>query len=578
MSLYGFVQRARGQTLVLTAFGMVWPTLALGTPLDDYIAAPDPNFTWSKVNTINGSGYKGHVLDMKSQTWRDEPNEVDRELWQHWVVVIKPTTVTGTRAMLWIGGGSNGGSPPTSVDSMLRTIATATNTVVVEVKMVPNQRIKFADEIDPDYIADGRKEDELIAYGWDKYLRTGDALWLPRLPMSNAAVLAMDATQEFLADPNYINPPVTVSDFVVGGASKRGWTTWTTAAVDPRVVAIAPVVIDVLNVEVSMTHHYAAYGFWAPAVHDYEDMGIMGWFGTPEITAMFDVVDPYAYRSRYTMPKFLINSSGDDFFLPDSSQFYFDDLPGEKYLRYVPNTDHSLDGSDAGESLLAYYEAILNDTPRPEFSWSLVGDDAIHVQTVDTPSAVKLWQATNPDARDFRKNPVGMPYSAPVWTSSTLSDQGGGLYVGQVAIPPAGWRAFFVELTYPSGGTEPFKFTTQVRVVPEPATLKLGVVNSGMGRVVEVDPNFPRYFEPNTPVILTAEPESGKAFKEWRLYDPNHPGDANYVVTDSNNPLTIVMSGDREVEAVFTCGSSLLAILPVGFAVLGLLVLARRLQ
>lgn len=37
-----------------------------------------------------------------------------------------------------------------------------------------------------------------------------------------------------------------LKNFVVGGASKRGWTTWTTAAVDDRVVAIVPVVIDLL--------------------------------------------------------------------------------------------------------------------------------------------------------------------------------------------------------------------------------------------------------------------------------------------------------------------------------------------
>ena len=556
----------------LLAVGVVigGSSAASGTALDDYIAAPDPNFGWTKVYTVNGSGYKGHILDMTSQVWRDEPNEVNRELWQHWVRIIKPTTVSSTRALLYIGGGSNGGSIPTSVDSMLRAIATATHSVVAEVRMVPNQRIAFADEPDPTYIPNGRTEDELIAYAWDKYLRTGDAIWLPRLPMTNAAVLAMDATQAFMADPNYISPPVTINDFVVSGASKRGWTTWTTAAVDPRVVAIVPIVIDVLNVEISMTHHYAAYGFWAPAVHDYEDMGNMNWFQTPEIGAMFDIIDPYAYRARYTMPKFLLNSAGDDFFLPDSSQFYFDDLPGEKYLRYVPNTDHSLDGSDAADSLLAFYEAILNGTPRPQFSWSLVGDDSIHAQTDPNtaPTQVKLWQATNTVARDFRKNPVGMPYSGPVWTSTTLSDLGSGLYVGQVPMPSSGWRAFFVEMTYPSGGSAPFKFTTEVRVVPDPATLTIDVHNELWGRVVEVDPNFPRYYQPGTPVTLTAEPTPGRSFNNWRIYDPNHPGDANYAATDTNSVITLTMSSDRHVEAAFKCGSS------TGQAILPLIVVA----
>ena len=78
-----------------------------------------------------------------------------------------------------------------------------------------------------------------------------------------------------------------------------------------------------------------------------------------------------------------VNSTGDQFFLPDSSQFYFDQLPGEKYLRYVPNTDHALKGSeiDAGESALAFYESIISDTPRPRFTWRFQSDGAIRVAT-----------------------------------------------------------------------------------------------------------------------------------------------------------------------------------------------------
>ena len=70
----------------------------------------------------------------------------------------------------------------------------------------------------------------------------------------------------------------------------------------------------------------------------------MEWNGTPEYQALMKIEEPYQYRHRLTMPKFIVNAAGDQFFLPDSSQFYFNDLPGVKYLRYVPNADHSLEG------------------------------------------------------------------------------------------------------------------------------------------------------------------------------------------------------------------------------------------
>ncbi len=93
--------------------------------------------------------------------------------------------------------------------------------------------------------------------------------------MTKAAVRAMDALTAWTATPPGGGKPV--ARFVVAGGSKRGWTTWTTAAVDRRVVAIVPAVIDLLNIVPSFKHHWQAYGFWAPAVADYERMGIMRW-------------------------------------------------------------------------------------------------------------------------------------------------------------------------------------------------------------------------------------------------------------------------------------------------------------
>jgi PhoPQ-activated pathogenicity-related protein len=188
----------------------------------------------------------------------------------------------------------------------------------------------------------------------------------------------------------------------------------------------------------------------------------MDWTGTPQYRSLMKIEEPYEYRQRLTMPKFLINASGDQFFLPDSAQFYFRDLPGTKYLRYVPNADHSLKGSDAFTTLQASYHALLYHVPLPRFDWTLEKDGAIRVTAQTAPTKVKLWQATNPKARDFRLETLG-----PVWQGTALTPETAGTYVGRVSAPAAGWTAYFVELTFPSSGPAPFKYTTEVRVVPD---------------------------------------------------------------------------------------------------------------
>jgi PhoPQ-activated pathogenicity-related protein len=433
------------------------------TALDRYVSALDTNYNYHLVRSIPGKGQTTYLLEMTSQAWLTT-NEVDRPLWKHWLLLVKPDGVTNSKSLLFISGGANDGKEPRGADPSMAQIAVATKTVVTELKMVPNQPLVFAGE------TEGRSEDSLIAYTWDKFLRTGDPKWPARLPMTKAAVRAIDTVISFCAGTE--GGHLSIDGVVVAGGSKRGWTTWTTAAVDMRVIAIVPIVIDLLNIEPSMMHHYGAYGFWAPSIGDYTALRIMDWNGTPQYHALMHIEEPYEYRARYAMPKFLINASGDQFFLPDSSQFYFDDLPGTKYLRYVPNADHSLKGSDARESLYSFYNAIVNQQALPQFTWKLETDGAIRVTTKDRPTEVKLWQATNPEARDFRLETFG-----PKWTSTPLTDEGGGVFTARVPAPSKGWTGFFAELTFPSGAQAPYKFTTPVRVLPD--TLPYKFVSTG---------------------------------------------------------------------------------------------------
>jgi PhoPQ-activated pathogenicity-related protein len=424
------------------------------TALDKYVEAPDPSYKYELVSKTPGAGYTTYILKMTSQTWRST-GEVDRNVWWHWMIMVKPDEVKSSKSLLYISGGNNNSAAPKEADPPIVQIATATKSVVTELRMVPNQPLTFSDDKKP------RVEDEMIAYTWDKFLKTGDESWPARLPMTKAAVRAMDTVISFCGGEAGGNAKI--DGFVVAGGSKRGWTTWTTAVVDKRVVAIVPLVIDLLNVIPSFRHHFAVYGYYAPAVGDYETMGIMDQQNSPRYRELMKIEEPYEYRQRLTMPKFLINATGDQFFVPDSWQFYFNDLPGVKYLRYVPNAEHSLRGSDAWMTLLACYNAILTNSELPQFDWKVETDGTIRVHARTKPSAVKLWQASNPGARDFRLTSIG-----PRWKSAPLQDQGDGVYVARVPAPKRGYTAYMVELTFPSGlALAPFKFTTGVKVLPD---------------------------------------------------------------------------------------------------------------
>ncbi|MEN8129891.1 MAG: PhoPQ-activated protein PqaA family protein [Pseudomonadota bacterium] len=103
---------------------------------------------------------------------------------------------------------------------------------------------------------------------------------------------------------------------------------------DPRVRAIVPALIDLLNLEQQFIHHWEAYGFYTPAVKDYVEFDLPCRSLTPAGQELLGIIDPYSYRECYTMPKLILNSAGDQLFVSDSSRYYYDDLPETKSLRY----------------------------------------------------------------------------------------------------------------------------------------------------------------------------------------------------------------------------------------------------
>jgi PhoPQ-activated pathogenicity-related protein len=482
--------------------------------LREYVHACEQNYTWRLRNTISsqGSGYTGYLLEMTSGAWRGA-QEVYEQEWRHYITVVEPDNISSTTALLVISGGSTGSMPSQSLSAVLLPFAQSTGSVVALLQAVPNQPLNFTDD------TRGRSEDAIIAYSYDKFMNTHkagetDMTWPALLPMTRSAVKTMDALQDFLGTK--ATGPVSIERFAVTGASKRGWTSWLTAASDDRVSAVMPIVIDVLGMEQQMEHHRRAYssypedspenfiyGGYSTAIEDYVEKNVFQRFGTPESESLLKIVDPFTYRDVLTMPKLILNSTGDQFFLPDSSQFYYDGLPGMKYVYYAPNTDHGLSNSgvslDQGtlDSLQTFYIAHVRNTNRlpgddvvmPGFSWTYETDEVegkarIIVTTEQQPESVTLWRATNPDDRDFRLQVLGS-----AWQSRTLvsecqqacledpdtcgcnPDAPAQTYVGEVNIPEEGWRGFYVLVTFP--GPDPlqpnlkFRFSTPVRVVPD---------------------------------------------------------------------------------------------------------------
>ena len=310
-----------GLTLLLSSMQLYAINLAdPEAALQQYIDHDDGQFNMQHLVSIPGAGYTAHVYQLTSQQWLTG-NEIDRSIWTHNLVMIIPDTVATQTALLYVGGADNTDPLPDASNPTVQIItqlALGSQSIVSAVFQVPNQPITFNDEGLP------RKEDQLVALSWKKAMDTGNYEYVAYLPMTKTVVKAMDGIQSVVSDHGSYQ----INDFVLTGFSKRGAVVWLTAAIDQRVKAIAPGVIDFLNIQPSFEHHFKSYGTYSSAIDEYVELGIINKIRSPEFDELVKVIDPYSYRDQLTMPKFILNSSGDQFFLPDSSRFYLNDLAG----------------------------------------------------------------------------------------------------------------------------------------------------------------------------------------------------------------------------------------------------------
>lgn len=444
---------------------LLLPATAVAGLLEDYVQRPDPAFHWELRHEQRGLLARHFQFHLVSQQWLDE-TLVDRPLWTHEVRMSLPRLCSLNRkrqrtAILLVSGGKNPRTPDAAARPLppeAALIARAFCRPVIEVRQVPNQPLYFS--------GDGkrRREDALLAYSLDRYLRHEPGDWPAHAAMVKAVVRAMDAMQAFSRERRDIPD---LEGFVLIGTSKRGWTSWLTAAVDPRVRAIVPVSIDMLNLADQFPRHFAAYGDYAPALRDYREFDIGCRTDSARGQELLAVIDPYHYRERLTLPKLLINSAGDEFFLSDSSQHYFHALPGRKNrLRYTVNSDHRQQGIDRLDLLLQarnWVDDVLAGRRTPTLDWERDAQGQLVIRSNLPARTVRLWQAHNPSARDFRLETLGA-----VWTAQDITPDADGHYRVRLTAPAQGWQAVLVEAVY--GGRQASRqqvVTTDVFVTPD---------------------------------------------------------------------------------------------------------------
>ncbi len=413
--------------------GLLVLALLLSTPaqadLHGYVARADSAFSWSvRANQSDEAGTR-YRLALVSQRWFG----ID---WKHDLELYVPNAVRAAQALLFVGGT---GEPE------LRALALRLQAPVASLHQVPNQPL-----------LDDLYEDDLIAETFVRFLRTGDSDWPLLLPMTKSAVRAMDALQalsrERLAQP--------IERFVLTGASKRGWTAWLAAAVDTRVAGIAPRVIDMLNVPAQLPNQLQSWGRYSEMLSAYTQPGLPQFIATPPGLRLLEMIDPFAYREQLSMPKLILLGTNDRYWTLDALDLYWDALPGENRVLYVPNAGHGLTGEENWiDALACFFRHVRAGRALPEAQSSV----AASAQTLrmrafgtDEPARVRLWRAQAP-TRDFREAR---------WSAQPMERTPQG-HTASVPREPDTWTAVFAIFDFERDGAR-CALSTRVSIHPPP--------------------------------------------------------------------------------------------------------------
>lgn len=414
--------------LVVSPRSTAQEALTPETALTGYLSNGDPTYKWELKDSYSLGKVKAYSLLLTSQQWHEY-------IWTHQLTILVPDEAPFEGALLFITGGSNQKGLPNwngrddDFNKAMGAVALKNKGIVAVLRQTPNQPL----------VGD-LTEDALISYTLHKFKEDGDYSWPLLFPMVKSAVRAMDAIQEFSSR----ELDKTINKFVVSGASKRGWTTWLTGASDKRVAAIAPMVIDILNMPVNLDYQVEMWKDYSVQIEDYVKLGIPQTTGTDQGRAITAMVDPYSYRKKLTMPKMIFMGTNDEYWTVDAIKHYIDSIPGQNFIHYVPNAGHGLgDKQQALAGLSAFFGQTISGRSYPKLEWEIQQNKkGLTIKVNTTPEQLVdaiLWSTDSEDT-DFRDEH---------WSGKSLGLKKKRDVVSAVMpFPQSGYRAFYLDLKY----------------------------------------------------------------------------------------------------------------------------------
>ncbi len=231
---------------------------------------------------------------------------------------------------------------------------------------------------------------------------------------------------------------------------------------DKRVMAIAPMVIDVLNMPINLNYQIEVWKDYSVQIEDYVNLGIPQQVESESGRNITLMVDPYSYRKKLSMPKLILIGTNDEYWPVDAIKKYIDSIPGKNRIHYVPNAGHDLDvkhNDQAPRAIASFLATTIMHKPYPACKWDVSEDkDKVTIKvnsTADKLVDAYLWSATSAPDRDFRDEK---------WTSVSLNAKCKAEITTTVDYPKEGYKAFYIDLKYLDPNGNEYTISTRMFV------------------------------------------------------------------------------------------------------------------